>query len=729
MVALLMTQPLQAQTSPNAVPVGRGSYTLTLPEGAAAPPERIYRTENVTGPMPTHKWWSSLAWQPGSAALYAHPLTLQATAAGLRFGYSDTPVISGDGRRYSYPLFIDLEIRAAQSADALVDAYSDWTVTAVWGDDLRATFGLGLPFVYVTTGSGANIRYRREVEIISDGGNALHIRTNGHDYGLFAPSGAVWTIDHDSQTLTSDLNGRDYFSVALLPNNRPATFDLFRAHAFAFVTDTRVEWTFDQDAATLLTDYHVTTNVMEGDENRPLLALYRHQYLHTDAVNTDYEYVSPRGPLRLLLGDHFQTRMTYHGVLPALPNLIEQAVLHELIEAEFQRSNIIKLPGPGGAYDSYWTGKGLGRVANLLLLADQAGHEAARERFLSELKTALERWLTAGRLQPVDGQFYYDSNWGTLIGYPAGFGSDTALNDHHFHYGYFVFAAAVVALYDAEWAARDNWGGMIELLIGDANSPQTTALFPRLRSFEPYAGHSWANGDGNNPDGNNQESSSEAINFAVGLILWGEATGNQPVRDLGIYLYTTEVAAVQQYWFDVDDVVFPPQFQHETVAIVWGSGGLYNTWWTPSIVEAHGINFLPITGGSLYLGHRPDYAQRNYAHLLAENGQPETVWQDIIWSFVALHDAQTALDRLETTHYTEEWGESKAHTYHWIHNLATLGQVSTAVTADTPLYAVFTQDQQTTYAAYNASDQPLLVTFSDGTQLETAPKSLGVLRR
>ncbi len=45
------------------------------------------------------------------------------------------------------------------------------------------------------------------------------------------------------------------------------------------------------------------------------------------------------------------------------------------------------------------------------------------------------------------------SNWGTLIGYPASYGSDQELNDHHFHYGYFIAAAATLAKFDPTWAA------------------------------------------------------------------------------------------------------------------------------------------------------------------------------------------------------------------------------------------------------------------------------------
>jgi len=71
-----------------------------------------------------------------------------------------------------------------------------------------------------------------------------------------------------------------------------------------------------------------------------------------------------------------------------------------------------------------------------------------------------------------------------------------------------------------------------------------------LRFFDVYEGHGWANGSQLFGAGNNQESSSESMNFSSGLILWGAATHNQEIRDLGIYLYTTELQAIEQYWFD-----------------------------------------------------------------------------------------------------------------------------------------------------------------------------------
>lgn len=75
---------------------------------------------------------------------------------------------------------------------------------------------------------------------------------------------------------------------------------------------------------------------------------------------------------------------------------------------------------------------------------------------------------------------------------------------------------------------------MIDLLIRDcANTDRTDTRFPWLRNFAPYAGHFWASGHAGFASGNNQESSSESMNFSSSLVLYGEATGNTEIRDLG----------------------------------------------------------------------------------------------------------------------------------------------------------------------------------------------------
>src|SRR5262249_7535020 len=64
-----------------------------------------------------------------------------------------------------------------------------------------------------------------------------------------------------------------------------------------------------------------------------------------------------------------------------------------------------------------------------------------------------------------------------------------------------------------------------------------------------WDGHTWAEGAANDNVGTNLESSSEAMDYDGALILYGQATGNTALRDLGVYLYTSELEGVRTYWF------------------------------------------------------------------------------------------------------------------------------------------------------------------------------------
>ncbi|MEO1076597.1 MAG: T9SS type A sorting domain-containing protein, partial [Bacteroidota bacterium] len=75
--------------------------------------------------------------------------------------------------------------------------------------------------------------------------------------------------------------------------------------------------------------------------------------------------------------------------------------------------------------------------------------------------------------------------------------------------------------------------------------------------------------------------------------------------------------------------------------------------------------------------------------------------------------------------YEPEGGESRAHTLHWLYNLAALGQVDTTVTADAPTAAVFRDDEGVpTYVAFNAEGEPATVAFSDGFTLDVPAREL-----
>ncbi|WP_326609655.1 glycosyl hydrolase [Streptomyces scopuliridis] len=713
------------------VPVGSGSYSDSRPAGTSGPTTNTGTpvTPKVTEaardqPLPTNDWWSSLAFQrygdnPYSTPMYGHPLTYQATAGGLEVGYPTTPAIVGDGRQYEYAHKADLTLglTGLNSPDTKADAWSDWTVTPYWSDGartLRATIGHGLPFVYAKgSGGDARITTAAAPDVFADDGNVLGITVAGHHYALFAPSGSDWAVS--GSTVTAGLGGADYFSLAVLPSTDALA--TYRKYAYSFVTGSKVSWS--AEGGTVRATYSLTTEPQEGTETGTLQALYRHQWLNTTDALTPYTYVSPRGTMKVRESASFTTSQASSGVLPALPKSsgVDQARLKGYLDEVAGAADPFS-----GATDTYWTGKALGRLAQLVPMADQIGESATRDKLLGLLKSRLEEWFTAGGAS----EFSYDKDWKTLIGYPASYGSDTELNDHHFHYSYYVYAAAIVAQYDQQWAADSAWGGMVKTLIRDAANPsRTDTAFPFLRGFDVYAGHSWASGHQGFAAGNNQESSSESTNLSAALVLWGSATGDAELRDLGSYLLATESEAIAQYWFDADEEVFPSSFGHDTAGMVWGSGAAYSTWWTANPEEIHGINVLPVTGGSLHLAREKAAIQRNLAELERENGGPAVEWRDILWEFEALADPAGAKAKWDAGNagYTPEAGESKAHTYHWIATLDALGAPDATVTGSVPASAVFSKGGVRTYAAHNFESAARTVTFSDGTTLDVPARS------
>ncbi|MFD5032202.1 glycosyl hydrolase [Streptomyces sp. NPDC058220] len=713
------------------VPVGSGSYSDARPAGTSGPTTGTGTpvTPKVTTaardkPVPTNDWWSSLAFQrygdnPYSTPMYGHPLTYQATAGGLEVGYPTTPAIVGEGRQYEYAHKADLTLGLAglNSADTKADDWSDWTVTPYWSDGartLRTTIGHGLPFVYAKgSGGDARITTAAAPAVFADQGNVLGITVAGHHYALFAPTGSDWSVS--GSDITAGLGAKDYFSLAVLPSTDALA--TYQKYAYSFVTGSKVSWS--AAGGTVKATYSLTTAPQEGTETGTLQALYRHQWLNSTDALTPYTYVSPRGTMKVREGTSFTTSQQTSGVLPALPKSTG-------VDAARLKGYLDEVAGAAdpfsGATDTYWTGKALGRLAQLVPMADQIGESATRDKLLGLLKGRLEEWFTAGGAS----EFSYDKDWKTLTGYPASYGSDTELNDHHFHYSYYVYAAAIVAQYDQQWAADSAWGGMVKALIRDAANPsRTDADFPFLRGFDVYAGHSWASGHQGFAAGNNQESSSESTNLSAALVLWGSATGDNELRDLGSYLLATESEAIGQYWFDADEQVFPASFGHDTVGMVWGSGGAYSTWWTANPEEIHGINVLPVTGGSLHLGREKAAIQRNLAELERENGGPAVEWRDILWSFEALADPAGAKAKWDAGNagYTPEAGESKAHTYHWINTLDALGAPDATVTGSIPSAAVFSKGGVRTYAAHNFESAARTVTFSDGTTLDVPARS------
>ena len=439
-----------------AVAVGGGSYTTTLPAGKIGPsscdtwkfgpgdydytcafyPAIPKVVSGFSQPMQTNDWWSSLVWgwpkgqdavaqepaapqAPFSEAMFPHPWGVKTFADGLGMSHQTHVALNNEYHYHYQPEDLRVGAVGLAASGTSVVRYSDWAVTSRWtsgGTTLEATMGRGLPFVYFTvSGASARVQVTTGYEGAWYNSNGvLGLKANGHFYAIFAPAGSTWT---GSNPFESSLAGKGYFSVAVLPDNSAATLEFYRARAYAFVTDTRVAWSFDPAASRLRTTYTVTTQLRENpggtNVNEPLLALYRSHWINSSDPLTSYSYVSPRGTMKVRAGSSFTTSVPFLGVLPALPDKgsYDRTTLHNFVNSVYLNGPLID------SADTYWGGKDVGRISQLVWIADQIGHSAARDAFLNELKAKLQDWLNAD-----DGGsklFYYDGTWDTLDRLPG----------------------------------------------------------------------------------------------------------------------------------------------------------------------------------------------------------------------------------------------------------------------------------------------------------------------
>lgn len=725
------------------VPVGSGSYTTVFPGvdilGRNSYPSGTPYVSGVaaTKPVPTNDWWSAKIKNPHVNNMFTYPMALRTVNAGLVISYIEAPSgANGSSQPMDDMMPIVVGVSGLNASTSTVSDFSDFTVTMNWANsnyNFSATAGIAMPFIYFTknesdiakiTINEGTVTVNAEILIVE---NAHY----GADFAIYAPSGSAWI--QSGNTYTSTLNNKNYWSAAYLPpsaTNLNSVAQDYQKYAYVFPTNTTASWNYNENTSVVTTVFEVETEIKEGSNTNVLLGLLPHQWSHLAANSPtpdEYAYTSIRGEIKTLDGNEFIVENTFHGILPTLPYLCNYSEGFSPSELN-QKVQLLQNESLSDWTDSYNEGQVMNRLIQTARIADLSGNTQARDLIVATIKERLEDWLSA-EPEEVAFIFYYNADWSAMIGYPAGHGQDDNLNDHHFHWGYFIHAASFLEQFEPGWA--EDWGGMINLLVRDAaSSDRNDTLFPFLRNFSPYAGHCWANGFATFPFGNDQESTSESMQFNSSLIHWGTLTGNNEIRDLGIYLYTTEQTAIEDYWFDINQRTFKPEYNFSLASRIWGNGYDNQTFWTGDIAAAYGIELYPIHGGSLYLGHHPEYAQSLWNEMtqntgILNNEANDNLWHDVYWEYLAFIDPQAAIDLYDS--YPErslKFGISDAQTYYWLHAMHALGNIDASITANYPIATAFSNNGEIIYTAHNYNDSPITVTFSDGFQLEVPARQM-----
>ena len=635
-------------------------------------------------------------------------------------------------------------------------------------------------------------------------------------YGVYLPEGTEVTSDGSKLTV-SFAGTQQYVSVGVLHDT--AELAAMAEYAYSVPRDTRVTWQYIAAQGKVRTHWSITADdlrsgvaipdisdeatppvrpdeparpeddgslnvgIGEGDYSGPAHAPSRssagvkvlqgfmpHHYRDTGNDGmlplNGMTYATPHGRMRMAEGTDFDIDYNFYGMLPyyAVPTEGNSKTNPYSEEKMLEMLTSYAANGSFGA-DTYWGGKGLTQMALNMMFAREMGNTALFRQCRDKLKEALVNWLT---YTPGEKDFFFAryDRWGAMVGYSTSYDSDT-FNDHHFHYGYFTYAAALLALVDDDF--RNNYGEIITLIAKDyANWDRNDTRFPLFRTFDPWAGHSFAGGMGDD-NGNGQESTSEAMQGWGGVYLLGVALGNDEMRDAGLFGWLSEARGTAEYWFDrhsdpatgtegyhtqtSDDYNIPYSIFRD------GEGNTppYNSnltchgigWWTYFGYDAifmQGIQWMPVSPALDYLSEDKAYAAWDYGRMWKDRrigGWLEAEktadgylgnsggWGNVALSYLQRSDPEEAARIFDMCWQAGE-PEIKSYdtngiTYFVTHSHLSHGDIDWTIHADIPTARAYRKaDGTLTYMAYNPGDTELTVTFSDGTRLNAPARSMAV---
>lgn len=731
-IALLtVVQPIAIAQQP--VRIGSGSYASFAPLSESKTDERggsqayqmehrrLYLPDSLlqrlgspdgsskgTLALPTNDWWTYALVNTWTGKIWGYPYWLEATEQGVEVGYPDHWEPTGCEVKWDIPLSMSFTISAngkrAAFSEALVDSWSDFMMSFIMQD--------GDAWVRVICVHGSPI---------------VWIEAQGITVSVSNPDAQKYAVH------TFAAQGKDWTAVALLTEGVDA--DKVAEYAMRVPRSTRVHYEYIPSKARMSTAFSVTTeDVSTGtvSESAPCLIGFLSHHYNSDGISVSRnagtpgatgEYLSARGTMKVYEGNDFTFEYTVHGFLPFFPQPLEWAEGFSKERMQSLNADYAARGTFGG--DTYWGGKGLTQMMHYMTFALQTGDTATFRQAKQRLKESLVDWYTYTPGETM--RFFARYNrWGALVGFDCSYDSDT-FNDHHFHYGYFVYASAVLCMLDADF--REQYGAIVREVARDYANWQRSTDEPWFRTLNPYCGHSFAGGMGNQGNGNGQESTSEAIQGWGGVWMLGAALGDQEMLEAGIFGYTLETRAAAEYWFDrgrrnIDYT----KYKHPYCCNLTMQGVGWWTWFSGDPVWMHSIQWLPISPIlTNFFSEDLDFTRWDYTQMYQgkEVGDYEAATGglgdesglgNVCLSYLSLFEPDSAArvwDRMDQMGKPLAKNPDTGGITYWLtHSHSGLGEKRYDILCDHPLACAYTDSKGvTTYAVYNAGAAPLTVHF------------------
>jgi len=612
-------------------------------------------------PIPTNRIWSSVPFGCNLQALITFPFYFK--AEGTKFIVSLPRVVAKEDTIITDNSLERIEINLERPVDKVfVEDYSDLSVKISLRDSvgeviLMGTFVQGLPYFYLSNFANNNPIKLKSFGLEQVNNANLNFKSNTGGIAIFGTSNFNWLGTTEANIEVLDKNQTITFGYY----NSPESLNQITQRAPNQITKINADYRVDESSA-------ITTFNIQYDQAAPKkeswIGLLPHQYL-SQKPNSPFQANTIRGQQVFVeTGESFETSA------PRQP-MLENLLLDNLSPTDSQllTTNLAKDVDSIrlDTNTSYFGGKNIAKIARLLQIADTLGQSEQKDRITNILTGEMENWLnyTPGE----NGKYFsYDTTIGGLIASKPEFDSGN-YNDHHFHYGYFIYAAAMLAKYNPEFAQTYN--SVIESIIKNIANPKKTTTeesFPHLRNYDYWEGHSWASGYAPFGDGNNQESTSEAINAWYSIWLWGRYTGNIEWENLGTFLYSNEVNTAKEYWLmrqSSSEPIYASEYKNKIVSIVWGGKVDYGTFFSRLPLDIYGIQYLPITPGSIYL-YDTKKIESDEVFLSTSLERKEGKLGDYVVAYLGLLRGRKVLSDEKLNSLTIDDGNTRTNLIYWL---------------------------------------------------------------
>jgi endo-1,3(4)-beta-glucanase len=619
---------------------------------------------SLAGPYPTNAWWTNLALGEGRAVVNTLPYLVKLNHQGLYVCYpgrtiTSTFIISYFIQNFGLTCTEPLESHEITSFDLMSVNFQFGS-----GDSkMKTTLIKGSPYMtleYINTTpkvvtAHAILSVNGRSGPVTDSRFVIGLN-NGQTWVIYASQNVTFNRGGSSLTATGKFTGK--LRIALAQSND--VLSILDEHSKAIPVGCKVDYEVENDVAKIRYKWQ-----KEGSGDLLMLALPHHMDVLSNPNTTLLRtYKTIKGYLTGIIGSTWTlleplTPLSWHS--PRAPDASKLAAIKSALATD---KNVLPR-----AADSYFFSKEIASMARVALIAEAVNEVNISDYVIGRLTGSINQWMTGRNWNPLK----YDNTWKGvcttqgMLYQAADFGQGW-YNDHHYHYGYFTYAAAVIARRNPAWFQTYK-SAILGLVRDFANPSARDTYFPVTRHMDWFDSHSWASGIVDFGDGKNQESTSEAVNAYYATYLFGLAINDTKMADLGRILLAMEIRGAQKYWqiTNSSGLYEEPFASGKVVGMLWQLKVDEGTWFGGiNVPFTHTIQMFPFTPITEQL-LRKEWVKEAYPIL--RDSLPDYAvgdgWKGFVYMDHAIIDKEAAWEEVQSLKNFDD-GNTKTNTLYWV---------------------------------------------------------------